>query len=308
MSFEVLDFIPDSEVNKKRLYEPRFSKRVEENLKKLTIDGDITPYKEKKKKEHTIIDPITKNPVLKKLEKNSILKLLVSFKKGSQLNIRKNRLFKFDVSNTLNDDSQIFLDPIDHRFPDFSQIFLNRFSVSNCINHNPFPIVLHFSGLPKSLGLSFKEKSFNILVPSNTTSVNCSSVKQHLVNGSKKKSNGEDDPIPKPIFESNKIYSHPSIYPTELLLKETPHAFVPCQDTDFGRTCESASLHTNEKYHLFNIFNFCVEVEKSDGSNFKKEDNALVSFEIELKYYFLHYFSGKDKLMEKKEAKLYGKV
>ncbi|KAN0039205.1 hypothetical protein ACTA71_001399 [Dictyostelium dimigraforme] len=222
------------------------------------------------------------------------LSIRIIYPKDCMLSRGVERLFSFDVKT----DYFMFHHKLDDRRPDFTQIFLNKFKVYDLINENPFSVVLTFFGLPKSY--STTDISFNVLVNGNTThrllnQQTLSKVKPvptYLVKGSKKKRLGEEDPIPLPICEKGKTFDDDPIYPIYYFKKENPNTYGKCRDLDGGhRSCDKDSKCIKDRYNLFNLYEFGVEVKKLDGGEFPKQGTGEISFKIDLTYYFMHYFS-----------------
>ncbi|KAM9996006.1 hypothetical protein ACTFIY_002183 [Dictyostelium cf. discoideum] len=226
----------------------------------------------------------------------SNLSIRIIYPKDCMLARGVERLFSFDVKT----DYFMFYHKLDDRRPDFTQIFLNKFKIYDLINENPFSVVLTFFGLPKSYS-SNGDISFNILINGNTTHKLLN--QQHLsktrpsqtflVSGSKKKRIGEEDPIPLPEFDDIHLDSDSdSIYPVYLFAKENPQIYGKCRDLDGGhRSCDKDSKCIKNRYNLFNLYEFGVEVKKLDGGAFPKQGNGEISFKIDMTYYFMHFFS-----------------
>ncbi|KAM9988291.1 hypothetical protein ACTFIZ_003649 [Dictyostelium cf. discoideum] len=237
------------------------------------------------------------NPMLPKFANKrwSNLSIRIIYPKDCMLARGVERLFSFDVKT----DYFMFYHKLDDRRPDFTQIFLNKFKVYDLINENPFSVVLTFFGLPKSYSAN-GDISFNILINGNTThkllnQQHLSKTKlaqTYLVSGSKKKRLGEEDPIPLPMFDENLHFDDDSNYPVNLFTKENPHSYGKCRDLDGGhRSCDKDSKCIKDRYNLFNLYEFGVEVKKLDGGKFPKQGNGEISFKIDMTYYFMHFFS-----------------
>ncbi|KAN0024676.1 hypothetical protein ACTFIV_009085 [Dictyostelium citrinum] len=223
------------------------------------------------------------------------LSIRIIYPKDCMLSRGVERLFSFDVKT----DYFMFSHKMDDRRPDFTQIFLNKFKVYDLINENPFSVVLTFFGLPKSYSPN-GDISFNILINSNTTHrllnqqilSKAKPTQTYLVSGSKKKRLGEEDPIPLPYIEKDLHFGAPSKYPVSLFARENPNQYQKCRDLDGGhRSCDKDSDCIKNRYNLFNLHEFGVEVKKLDGGQFPKQGNGEISFKIDMTYYFMHYFS-----------------
>ncbi|KAK5580584.1 hypothetical protein RB653_000604 [Dictyostelium firmibasis] len=219
-------------------------------------------------------------------------------------------LFKFNSKT----DHLMFLDSLDDRRPDFTQILLKSFKVYDFINENEFDVELEIFGLPKSndtlsniTGIKKDENNntYKILVNSNTTNklLNDQSLKNlkpepiFLIKSLKKKRNrntqgdsdanrngcgGDDDPIPLPIYNENLNFYEPSIYQFD----ESSKSEVNCSLCGDNRCCGNCHNRNNQ---LFNYYEFGVDVIKVNG-NFPKIGNKEISFKIDLTFSFLEYF------------------
>ncbi|KAF2069824.1 hypothetical protein CYY_008862 [Polysphondylium violaceum] len=197
------------------------------------------------------------------------------------------RLFKF-----FKDDLSVFVDEYDFRRPDYRLVFLKSFTLTRAVNEYPFPVLLTFSGLPETIESG---STHNVLLQSKT---NNSDRPSDLIKGSKKKFKNQC-PIPDPEFEIVQRPDSLLSYSTKRFVSEIPKEFCRCHEIGGGSSlsCTRDADLISKQYNVFDLFGFYISVARlGDNGDFKTHFTFpakpnIISFDLEFKYYFLHYFN-----------------
>ncbi|EFA81680.1 hypothetical protein PPL_05674 [Heterostelium album PN500] len=227
-------------------------------------------------------------------EKLTVVHFNLKFGGSGEMMCERNSRFWKPTKDDLN---FLLLDSQEKRTPDLSTIYLQSFTILKYDNQFNLPISLNFSGLPQSNNPNI---SHQVILSSKTTN---DSLNLNLVAGSLEKQEENNTqttpiqcPIPLPKITIDNEHNSLITFPNELLgFKDNinkPKTICGCERIgDFDYSCMHMKNDLEKKYHLFNPFQFMATVQRLDEKPFARGKNqSEISIDIEMKFYFLHYF------------------